>query len=243
MLSTLARFVHTETVPRLWAPHFNACDFHFCRIFPGDKPELSIQRQTHRLCEILRLNRGQKVLHIESGTGETAVELARFAEVTVVGLEANAHKIRLAVDRASQAGLSQAVSFVQGKSIAQLAARLFGRESFDAIIVIEALRIAPTFASAYAEWRPWLYLAGSARFGRHFRALIGGRSLIALASPKAMDAVYRNREKKLEVQRAFRRNALGDIQYLDFGRMLTDVFFPLVVNANVHADLHATVPR
>ncbi|KAH9912150.1 cytochrome P450 [Epithele typhae] len=81
-----------------------------------------------------------------------------------------------------------------------------------------------------------------ARFGRQFRALIGGRSIIALASPRAMDAVYRNREKKLEAQRAFRRSALGDIQYPDFGRMLTDVLFPLVVNANIHSDFHATGP-
>ena len=69
-------------------------DFHFCRIFPEDTYSLSIARHEHYLCTRLDLRRGSTILQIGSGTGEAALELARYADVQVVGVEPDLEKVR-----------------------------------------------------------------------------------------------------------------------------------------------------
>ena len=68
-------------------------DFHFCRIFPEDTYPLSVARHEHYLCTRLDLRRGANVLQIGSGTGAVALELARYADVNVVGVEADLEKV------------------------------------------------------------------------------------------------------------------------------------------------------
>ena len=54
---------------------------------------MSIARYEHYLCSRLALRRGSTVLQIGSGTGDIALELVRYADVDVVGIESNMNKV------------------------------------------------------------------------------------------------------------------------------------------------------
>lgn len=70
-------------------------DFHFCRLFPGDNPASSLVRHEHYLYAKLGIKSGQRGLHIGCGSGTIALELVRYANVSVVGVDTDAEKVRL----------------------------------------------------------------------------------------------------------------------------------------------------
>lgn len=92
MFSSVARLLYTQ---KLSSSPTSLNDFHFCSILPGDSFPVSLERHIHYICGALSLKPGQKVLHIGSGTGHVAVEFARFADVSVVGVEPNFPKVQL----------------------------------------------------------------------------------------------------------------------------------------------------
>ena len=101
MLSTVARLIYAPALQlqpgsaRTPTPN----DFHFCRVQHGDRFAVALERHVHHLCGALHLESGQRVLHVGSGTGDVAVELARFADVAVVGVEACPAKVRVRARR------------------------------------------------------------------------------------------------------------------------------------------------
>ena len=90
MLNYIAARLH----PRLWPQDRSLPkDFHFCRLFAGDDFHLSLTRHEHYLCSMLGLKPGMSVLNVGSGIGDIAVELVRYADVTVVGVDFNCDKV------------------------------------------------------------------------------------------------------------------------------------------------------
>lgn len=106
-------------------------DFHFCRIFTGDEIHLALTRHQHYLCSMLGLRPGMTVLNIGSGIGDIALELVRYANVTVVGVDSDDakviaypwltviadlhHQVQYATNRIREAGLSHKISFIHGE--------------------------------------------------------------------------------------------------------------------------------
>ena len=68
-------------------------DFHFCRLFAGDAHALALARHQHYLCALLALRPGMRVLNVGCGAGDIALELVRYADVEVVGVDADAEKV------------------------------------------------------------------------------------------------------------------------------------------------------
>ena len=68
-------------------------DFHFCRVFAGDDAQSSQLRHKHYLCSLLGLKPGLRVLNVGSGFGDAAIELVRYADVEVVGVESCFEKV------------------------------------------------------------------------------------------------------------------------------------------------------
>ncbi|CAL1711126.1 unnamed protein product [Somion occarium] len=123
---------------------------HFCRLFSGDELSVSLARHEHYLCGKLRLKPGMTVLHIGSGTGTIAVELVRFSNVKVVGVETDREKIMSAIARAEQLHMSDRLSFIKVDSYSELSSML-PSESFDIVYAVESLRHAPSFSDVYSE--------------------------------------------------------------------------------------------
>ncbi|KAH9884510.1 S-adenosyl-L-methionine-dependent methyltransferase [Cubamyces lactineus] len=151
MFSSMTRLFYKPTLPPT-TPIASSRDFHFCRILPGDQFPLSLERHLHYLCGALGLKPGQEVLNVGSGTGDTAVELVRFAEVTVVGLVSNIYKIQFATRRIEEAGLLNKISFVHSNVLSYSVLN----QSFDAILAMETIKDAPSFFSACSELAPLL---------------------------------------------------------------------------------------
>ena len=110
MLPSLARLLllSAQALPRSLAPDTASTpepDFHFCRVLPGDRLPVARARHLHYICGALRLRPGQRVLLVGAGTGGAAVELARFADVDVVGAESSLSKVCLCRRSGRWAGL------------------------------------------------------------------------------------------------------------------------------------------
>lgn len=93
----MLHFVASQLVTYLDSPSRrrpqNPTEFHFCRIFPGDELHLSLTRHEHYLCSMLGIKSGITVLNIGSGVGDIAMELVRYADVNVVGVDASYKKV------------------------------------------------------------------------------------------------------------------------------------------------------
>lgn len=76
------------------------------------------------------LRPGMRVLDVGCGVGGPAREIARFADVNVVGLNNNDFQIARARKYTAAAGLQDQVSFVKGDFMKL--AEQFGENSFDA---------------------------------------------------------------------------------------------------------------
>lgn len=79
--------------PRVPSHNVESIDFHFCRLFQGDSPISSLIRHEHYLYAKLGVRAGQRGLHVGCGSGTVALELVRFANVSVVGVDTDAEKV------------------------------------------------------------------------------------------------------------------------------------------------------
>ena len=90
-----------------------------------------------------------RVLDVGCGVGGPAREIARFSDVTIVGLNNNDFQIQRARRYTAKAGLSEKVTFVKGDFMKL--AEQFGENSFDAVYAIEATCHAPSFEGIYGQ--------------------------------------------------------------------------------------------
>ena len=126
-----------------------AQSFHFSRFYKGEAFAASLARHEHYLAAQMNLRPGMRVLDVGCGVGGPAREIARFADVTIVGLNNNDFQIQRARKYTRRAGLSDQVSFAKGDFMKL--AEQFGENSFDAVYAIEATVHAPTWEGVYGE--------------------------------------------------------------------------------------------
>ena len=104
--------------------------FHFSRFYKGEAFIQSLARHEHYLAARMNLKPGMRVLDVGCGVGGPAREIARFTDVTIVGLNNNDFQIGRARKYTKQAGLENQVTFVKGDFMKL--AEQFGENSFDA---------------------------------------------------------------------------------------------------------------
>ncbi|KAF9239835.1 S-adenosyl-L-methionine-dependent methyltransferase [Melanogaster broomeanus] len=126
-----------------------ARSFHFSRFYKGEGFAASLARHEHYLAHNMSLRPGMRVLDVGCGVGGPAREIARFADVNVVGLNNNDFQIQRARRYTKQADLENQVSFVKGDFMKLV--EQFGENSFDAVYAIEATVHAPTWEGVYGE--------------------------------------------------------------------------------------------
>ncbi len=107
-----------------------AGSFHFSRFYKGESFVASLARHEHYLAAQMSLRPGMRVLDVGCGVGGPAREIARFADVTIVGLNNNEYQITRADKHTKYAGLEDQVSFVKGDFMKL--SEQFGENSFDA---------------------------------------------------------------------------------------------------------------
>jgi sterol 24-C-methyltransferase len=107
-----------------------AQSFHFSRFYKGEAFAASLARHEHYLAAQMGLRPGMRVLDVGCGVGGPAREIARFADVNIVGLNNNDFQIQRARKYTAKAGLSDQVEFVKGDFM-KLSEK-FGDNSFDA---------------------------------------------------------------------------------------------------------------
>ena len=76
------------------------------------------------------LRPGMRVLDVGCGVGGPAREIARFADVNIIGLNNNEYQVGRARKHTKYAGLENQVTFVKGDFMKL--AEQFGENSFDA---------------------------------------------------------------------------------------------------------------
>ncbi|KAL1746042.1 S-adenosyl-L-methionine-dependent methyltransferase [Schizophyllum fasciatum] len=123
--------------------------FHFSRFYKGESFAASLARHEHYLAAQMNLRPKMRVLDIGCGVGGPAREIARFADVEIVGLNNNDFQVARARQYTKEAGLENQVKFVKGDFMKL--AEQFGENSFDAVYAVEATCHAPTFAGVYGE--------------------------------------------------------------------------------------------
>jgi sterol 24-C-methyltransferase len=126
-----------------------AQSFHFSRFYKGEGFSQSLARHEHYLSSQMQLKPGMRVLDVGCGVGGPAREIARFADVNIIGVNNNDFQIGRARKYTAKAGLSDQVKFV--KADFMKLSEIFGENSFDAVYAIEATVHAPTFEGIYGE--------------------------------------------------------------------------------------------
>ncbi|KAF9225999.1 hypothetical protein BS17DRAFT_778038 [Gyrodon lividus] len=126
-----------------------AKSFHFSRFYKGEGFAASLARHEHYLAAKMSLRPGMRVLDVGCGVGGPAREIARFADVNIIGLNNNDFQIQRARRYTKQAGLENQVTFAKGDFMKL--AEQFGENSFDAVYAIEATVHAPTWEGVYGE--------------------------------------------------------------------------------------------
>jgi len=134
----------TELYEFAWAQ-----SFHFSRFYKGESFAASLARHEHYLAAKMGLRPGMRVLDVGCGVGGPAREIARFADVNIVGVNNNDFQIDRARKYTKKVDLQDQVSFVKGDFMKL--AEQFGENSFDAVYAIEATCHAPTFEGIYGE--------------------------------------------------------------------------------------------
>lgn len=88
--------------------------FHFCRFGYGEAFYQAIARHEHYLAHMMGLRDGMKVLDVGCGVGGPTREIAKFANVNIVGLNNNDYQIERATKYAAREGMSTQLSFIKG---------------------------------------------------------------------------------------------------------------------------------
>eukprot|EP01111_Echinosteliopsis_oligospora_P012679 TRINITY_DN437_c0_g1_i1.p1 TRINITY_DN437_c0_g1~~TRINITY_DN437_c0_g1_i1.p1 ORF type:complete len:350 (+),score=104.34 TRINITY_DN437_c0_g1_i1:68-1117(+) len=120
--------------------------FHFAPRHKWESKEASIQRHELWLAHRMELKDDMKVLDIGCGIGGPLRNIARFANVEVVGLNNNEYQISRARRLAKESNL-QKVSFLKGDFMKMP----IPDNSFDAAYAIEAICHAPDHVGVYSE--------------------------------------------------------------------------------------------
>ena len=107
-----------------------AKSFHFSRFYKGESFAASLARHEHYLASQMTLRPGMRVLDVGCGVGGPAREIARFADVNIVGLNNNEFQIGRARQYTKDADLEDLVQFVKGDFMKL--SEQFGENSFDA---------------------------------------------------------------------------------------------------------------
>lgn len=107
-----------------------AGSFHFSRFYKGESFAASLARHEHYLAAQMQLRPGMRVLDVGCGVGGPAREIARFADVNIVGLNNNEYQITRAQKHTKYAGLEDQITFVKGDFMKL--SEQFGENSFDA---------------------------------------------------------------------------------------------------------------
>ncbi|OCH85645.1 hypothetical protein OBBRIDRAFT_838789 [Obba rivulosa] len=123
--------------------------FHFCRFYKGEGFTAALARHEHYLSAQMKLKPGMRVLDVGCGVGGPALQIARFADVTIVGLNNNDFQIGRARRYTQKAELQDKVTFVKGDFMKLV--EKFGENSFDAVYAIEATVHAPSWEGVYGE--------------------------------------------------------------------------------------------
>ncbi|ETW78107.1 hypothetical protein HETIRDRAFT_388200 [Heterobasidion irregulare TC 32-1] len=126
-----------------------AQSFHFSRFYKGEAFAASLARHEHYLASQMVLKPGMRVLDVGCGVGGPAREIARFADVNIVGVNNNDFQIGRARKYTKNAGLEGQVTFAKGDFMKL--SEQFGENSFDAVYAIEATVHAPTWEGVYGE--------------------------------------------------------------------------------------------
>lgn len=125
-LTTLLHTGATELYEYGWGT-----SFHFCRYYKGEPFYQAIARHEHYLASQMHMRPKMRVLDVGCGVGGPAREIARFADVEIVGINNNEFQVGRARKYTAKAGLSDQVSFVKGDFMKL--AEQFGENSFDAV--------------------------------------------------------------------------------------------------------------
>ncbi|KAI5987630.1 S-adenosyl-L-methionine-dependent methyltransferase [Pisolithus albus] len=126
-----------------------AQSFHFSRFYKGEGFLASLARHEHYLAAHMNLKPGMRVLDVGCGVGAPAREIARFADVQIVGINNNEFQLGRARRYTEKAGLTDQITYVKGDFMKL--SEQFGENSFDAVYCIEATVHAPTWEGAYGE--------------------------------------------------------------------------------------------
>lgn len=124
-------------------------NFHFARYYPGEAFGQALARHEHYLAHSMQLKPKMRVLDVGCGVGGPAREIARFADVEIVGLNNNEYQISRAQKYTKKAGLENQVTYAKGDFMKL--AEHFGENSFDAVYAIEATCHAPHWEGVYGE--------------------------------------------------------------------------------------------
>lgn len=118
------------------------------RLLLGDSLHPGGLRLTDRLAQVIRLRRGEHLLDVASGRGISAIHLARSFGCSVVGVDVSADNVVTASRAASDQGLSNYASFLEGD-----AERLpVADRAFDAVVTECAFCTFPDKPLAAAEF-------------------------------------------------------------------------------------------
>jgi len=121
--------------------------FHFAVRSKTETFHQSIARHQHWLAAQMGLKRGMNVLDVGCGVGGPALEIARFTECHVTGLNINEYHIQRGTARAKSLKLDHLCKLVHGDFMKLP----FEDNSFDAVYQIEATAHAPSKEGVYAE--------------------------------------------------------------------------------------------
>ncbi|KAE8207776.1 hypothetical protein CF327_g7258 [Tilletia walkeri] len=124
-------------------------NFHFARYYPGEAFYQAIARHEHYLALSMHLKPKMRVLDVGCGVGGPAREIARFANVEIVGVNNNQYQVDRARKYTAQAGLENQITFVKGDFMSLV--EQFGEGSFDAVYAIEATCHAPSWEGIYGQ--------------------------------------------------------------------------------------------
>ncbi|KAI0073248.1 hypothetical protein K474DRAFT_1603722 [Panus rudis PR-1116 ss-1] len=123
-------------------------DFHFSRLFPGDNLRECLARHEHYLCAKLSLKPGLSILLVGSGCGDLALELVRFSNVYVRGIDADREKVCSCFHptRRSRCNSLTQNDFLAPEYASGCLPQGIVSERYDVVCAVEALR---NFGSIY----------------------------------------------------------------------------------------------